>query len=351
MKYIIICILIIFIIILLITFTKTTEHLDPGITQNIKNIAALTSSTGTIGSNINTSLNTTISTIKDLSAWKNSLPDLSNLSNLSTNVANIMSWKTGLTGKKCIDINIDPICTNSISIPGFGVNVPGFNIPGISGVFGGASFGGANSSYSGGTYQLCTPKYTQSFCFDFTDPTLAVTTTPTNPVSSSSPTLSPVSSNGYPIGSIISYVGSNPKNVTNYLLCDGTSYDVKQYNTLFNQIGYKYGGSGSNFNVPNLQAMFLRGIGNQTFQGTQYTGPTDIGVDAAQTDLLQSHTHILGNGVNYFNDVSGGQALGIASGGNPGYPSQVKDQGMLNARTGFETRPVNYGVYYIIRYL
>ena len=47
------------------------------------------------------------------------------------------------------------------------------------------------------------------------------------------------------------------------LLCDGTSYLVSDYQNLFNIIGYAYGGSGLNFNVPNMKNSFLLG-GNGT---------------------------------------------------------------------------------------
>jgi hypothetical protein len=42
----------------------------------------------------------------------------------------------------------------------------------------------------------------------------------------------------------------------NYLLCDGASYPTSGYPYLFNIIGYTYGGSGDNFNVPNFESKF-----------------------------------------------------------------------------------------------
>ena len=50
------------------------------------------------------------------------------------------------------------------------------------------------------------------------------------------------------------------------LLCDGSSYLVSDYQNLFNVIGYAYGGSGLNFNVPNMQSKFLLGA-NGTLNG------------------------------------------------------------------------------------
>lgn len=43
-----------------------------------------------------------------------------------------------------------------------------------------------------------------------------------------------------------------------WLLCDGTSYSVSDYPNLFNVIGYTFGGSGDNFNVPNCSGKFLQ---------------------------------------------------------------------------------------------
>lgn len=47
------------------------------------------------------------------------------------------------------------------------------------------------------------------------------------------------------------------------LYCDGSSYLVEDYQNLFNVIGYAYGGSGNNFNIPNMKSTFLLG-GNGT---------------------------------------------------------------------------------------
>jgi hypothetical protein len=49
----------------------------------------------------------------------------------------------------------------------------------------------------------------------------------------------------------------------NFLLCDGSSYLVSDYQDLFNLIGYTYGGSGLYFNVPNFNSYFPIGGNNQ----------------------------------------------------------------------------------------
>jgi len=62
---------------------------------------------------------------------------------------------------------------------------------------------------------------------------------------------------GLPTGSITPFaVAAAP---TGWLLCDGASYATATYPDLFAVIGYAYGGSGANFNVPNLKGKVVVG--------------------------------------------------------------------------------------------
>jgi microcystin-dependent protein len=54
---------------------------------------------------------------------------------------------------------------------------------------------------------------------------------------------------------------SNPP--IGFLICDGSTYSISTYPTLFNTIKYSYGGSGNLFCVPNFQSRFPIG-GNNT---------------------------------------------------------------------------------------
>jgi microcystin-dependent protein len=65
-------------------------------------------------------------------------------------------------------------------------------------------------------------------------------------------------------GSIIMSVSATVPPYT--LLCDGSSYDITLYPTLFSIIGYAYGGSDGFFNVPNMQSCFPLGA-NGTLNG------------------------------------------------------------------------------------
>ena len=86
-----------------------------------------------------------------------------------------------------------------------------------------------------------------------------------------------------------------------WLLCDGSTYDGTdpKYSRLFSVIGTMYGGSGSNFQVPDYRGFFLRVLDRGA--GVDPEGLTrNIGDE--QDDALQDHTHIFFTG----KDESGG---------------------------------------------
>lgn len=62
-----------------------------------------------------------------------------------------------------------------------------------------------------------------------------------------------------PVGSLQAYAGANAP--TGWLICDGTSYPTATYPDLYNVIGYTYGGSGANFNVPDMRGRMPMGAG------------------------------------------------------------------------------------------
>lgn len=50
---------------------------------------------------------------------------------------------------------------------------------------------------------------------------------------------------------------------SSFLMCDGASLSTTDYAALFSAIGYTFGGSGEQFNLPDLRAAFIRGAGTQ----------------------------------------------------------------------------------------
>ena len=64
---------------------------------------------------------------------------------------------------------------------------------------------------------------------------------------------------GVQIGSIVMFAGATPP--TNWFVCNGASLSTTTYSALFAIVGYTYGGSGANFNLPNFGARFPIGVG------------------------------------------------------------------------------------------
>jgi microcystin-dependent protein len=104
----------------------------------------------------------------------------------------------------------------------------------------------------------------------------------------------------------------------NYLLCDGSSISTTDYPDLFNLIGYTYGGSGNNFNLPNFESKFpiasnssnANGTATSNFaygnnttgatntQAVSYTAPNNVSLltqvpPHAHNVASQTHSHIM----------------------------------------------------------
>ena len=84
-----------------------------------------------------------------------------------------------------------------------------------------------------------------------------------------------------PAGVIYPYAGANLP--TGWIWCDGTSYGTATYSNLFTALGYAYGGSGANFNVPDLRGRV--GAGKDNMGGTAANRLTSTGAGIAGTAL------------------------------------------------------------------
>lgn len=136
-----------------------------------------------------------------------------------------------------------------------------------------------------------------------------------------------------------------------WLNCDGASYSTSSYPFLFGSIGYTWGGAGSNFNVPNLQGMFLRGSGTNSL----YTTAVGPSVGAYQADKILTHTHTDSGHTHQSTLASvGGTAAGVnaivAAGAGTAY-TFTTTTGFANIQpTGSsDSNPKNYGVLYCIK--
>lgn len=186
--------------------------------------------------------------------------------------------------------------------------------------------------------------------------------------------------NGVPVGTIIAFAGPKTKIPDGWALCDGSQRDgtAADWKQLYDMLGTSWGGSGTNFNLPDLRGMFLRGV-NDGRTGTysdpnaaartaqQAGGNTADNVGSVQTDQFRqhthtatsstdgSHTHTWNNGTEGDDSGSGGSndeytrtggtvTDAIQAAGNHSHTITVQNSG------GSETRPINAGVFYIIKY-
>lgn len=92
-------------------------------------------------------------------------------------------------------------------------------------------------------------------------------------------------------GTVIMWGGTVDNVPEGYLLCNGAAYDRTTYDKLFASIGYVHGGSGNNFNVPDLRDKFITGAGSQ-YNTSDEGGSNTVVLTEAE---LPTHTHIIDN--------------------------------------------------------
>ena len=158
---------------------------------------------------------------------------------------------------------------------------------------------------------------------------------------------------GLPIGAYLSYP-SQKTIPAGFLTCDGRSLKKSEYPELFNVLGYIYGGSGENFNLPNFaDGKFMRGIGgNAAALGAAQQ-------DAINTKNLQIRSITTDNvgtryiyGTNTTSDFRGVAFTYSNTGTDLEYKSVAgKDNADIFSSTkkADETRPYNMAVVVIIK--
>ncbi|MGE0635881.1 MAG: phage tail protein [Bacteroidia bacterium] len=163
-----------------------------------------------------------------------------------------------------------------------------------------------------------------------------------------------------PTGTIVAYGGTTIP--TGWLLCDGTSYTTSGQGTLFTAIAYNFGGSGTNFNIPDLRGRFLRGMANgiatdpdrATRTAMAAGGNTGDAVGSVQTDAFQGHFHAVRYGLAAGTSMrfDGVAADRTAAATNTSYfvaSNPIADGTHGTPRTSAESRPQNAYVNYIIK--
>lgn len=165
-------------------------------------------------------------------------------------------------------------------------------------------------------------------------------------------------SNGVPTGSIMPYIGTiAPRG---WVLCDGSALPSSAI-TLIAMIGN---------NAPNLNGMFLRGAGTNS----NYTNNVGPSLKAIQTDAIKTHAstvtdpghlhaitdpgHVHGIRGSYGDDANDGQFdsgqgwsyTNNSQSATTGITVNTKVTGItVNYSGASESRPINYGVNYIIK--
>lgn len=93
-----------------------------------------------------------------------------------------------------------------------------------------------------------------------------------------------------PTGTMFDFAGETAP--AGYLLRDGKSYSTTEYNRLFKVIGYKYGGSGANFNVPDDRGRVIVHAGSGPGLAVRTLASTG-GAETIKltTGQIESHTH------------------------------------------------------------
>jgi len=95
-----------------------------------------------------------------------------------------------------------------------------------------------------------------------------------------------------------------------WLSCDGRSLNKNQYQARFAAIGYTWGGTGDNFNIPNLNHRTTIGYGTQNVGA--YGGAT---THTLTTNEMPSHAHGGTTGSAVVPSASVGGCIGAGGGG------------------------------------
>ena len=161
-----------------------------------------------------------------------------------------------------------------------------------------------------------------------------------------------------PIGTIISYMGNNPPK--DYLSCDGTVYNINDYQALADFINTEFGsydffgGDGTTtFAVPDLRGEFLRGTGTNSH--TNQGSGANVGVHQDGTE----HINIMvtdGNtfgipgrpDTNIYNDKADSEIDGSKSQNK--YAGLSDGSGTYQDYQKFTSHPTNTSVLYCIKY-
>jgi microcystin-dependent protein len=169
-----------------------------------------------------------------------------------------------------------------------------------------------------------------------------------------------------PIGTVVAFAGPPDRIPQGWKLCNGEALNQQAYPDLYRTLQRTWGGSGENFNLPDLRGTFLRGVD----QGRSIT-PSEVGRALAnlESSAIQDHTHIdtgHHHSQTHLFQVSRRQYAGTGSSINAPADSDTGGQRdtesgtanltgarpIVGAQLGVaadETRPVNVAIHWIIK--
>lgn len=163
-------------------------------------------------------------------------------------------------------------------------------------------------------------------------------------------------SNGVPTGSIMPFIGTTAP--AGWVMCDGSALPSDGSEKALQEL---LGGSAIK-NAPDLRGMFLRAAGqnNNTTNAAEIQPNT---LKAVQSSDNKSHNHTMNEAGEHSHIYSAHTTVGnnadgggdISAADNPSYRNNLttstsgKHTHVINNSGGTESRPINYGVNYIIK--
>ena len=129
-----------------------------------------------------------------------------------------------------------------------------------------------------------------------------------------------------PVGTIIygDYNGTTP---TGYIAGIGQLVNTADYPNLFALWGYKYGGSGAQFMIPDVRDRYLKASGASRTVGSVQAGQILSHTHTGSTDSAGAHTHLYWEGDQY------GESGAYDSGDDVSLPQRTHDTSSAGAHT------------------
>jgi microcystin-dependent protein len=196
--------------------------------------------------------------------------------NLYRNTANV--WKTDDSLIVGTDLTVGGSATITGNLSAGGISFTNLSVSGTANIVGTATFG-TTVNFSGGSVNIGADGnlYRSTTNTLKTDDSLEV---------SGSLTVGGTTILGVPPGVVEAYLGGTSAVPSGWVLANGASLSTATYPALFAVLGYRFGGSGANFSVPNLNVGYFL-VGSTSTPGTAFAA----GSEDSYLDATWNHTH------------------------------------------------------------